>query len=120
MPWIVSAKHPLLTAACVNTQAEFDRTYRSLAHNPAMHDKNMLFISGINIDLSPTDQSHFPLTQFVPWAAYLHLADGTRQILEQEELLETLAGMSADNPNQICFDESIEIMSRVPKVRIQL
>ena len=76
--------------------------------------------SGINIDLSPTDQNHFPLTQFVPWAAYLHLADGTRQILEQDELLETLASMPADNPNQICFDESIEIMSRVPKVRIQL
>ncbi len=120
MPWIVGAKHPLLTAACVNTQAEFDRTYRSLAHNPAMQDKNMLFVSGINIDISPTDQSHFPLTQFVPWAAYLHLANGTRQILEQEELLETLAGMSGDNPDQIRFDESIETMSRVPKVQIQL
>ena len=120
MPWIVSAKHPLLTAACVNTQAEFDRTYRSLAHNPALREKNMLFVSGINIDLSPTEQDHFPLTQFVPWAAYLHLADGTRQILEQEELLETLASMPADNPDQIRFDESLESMSRVPKVQIQL
>ena len=120
MPWIVGAKHPLLTAACVNTQAEFDRTYRSLAHNPAMQNKNMLFVSGINIDLSPHDQSHFPLTQFVPWAAYLHLIDGTRRILEQDELLETLASMSVVNDNQIRFDESIEIMSRIPKVQIQL
>lgn len=120
MPWIVGAKHPLLTAACVNTQAEFDRTYRSLAHHPAMQNKNMLFVSGINIDLSPTDQSHFPLTQFVPWAAYLHLVDGTRRILEQDELLETLAGMSAVNDDQIRFDESIEVMRRIPKVQIAL
>ena len=120
MPWIVSAKHPLLTAACVNTQAEFDRTYRSLTHNPALHGKNMLFISGINIDISPEDPSHFPLTQFVPWAAYLHLADGTCQILEQDELLDTLASMPSDNPDQICFDESIEIMSQVPKAQIHI
>lgn len=118
MPWIVSSKYPLLTAACVNTQAEFDRTYRSLAHDPAMCDKNMLFISGVNIDISPVDQTHFPLTQFVPWAAYLHLADGTRQILEQDELLETLAGMPADNSDQIRFDESIETMAQVPKVQV--
>lgn len=120
MPWIVSAKHPLLTAACLNTQAEFDRTYRSLAHNPALHDKNMLFVSGVNLDISPVDQTHFPLTQFVPWAAYLHLTDGTRQILEQDELLETLAGMPVDNPSQIHFDESIEAMARAPKVRVRL
>lgn len=120
MPWIVSANHPLLTAACVNTQAEFDRTYRSLAHNPALQDKNMLFVSGLNIDISPVDQTHFPLTQFVPWAAYLHLTDGTRQILEQDELLETLASMPVDNPDQICFDESIETMVHAPKVRVRL
>lgn len=119
MPWIVAAKHPLLAAACVNTQAEFDRTYRSLAHNPAMRDKNMLFVSGLNIDISPTDYSRFPLTQFVPWAAYLHLADGTRQILEQDELLETLAGMPADNPDQICFDASIEAMANTARVHVQ-
>lgn len=120
MPWIITSKHPLLTAACVNTQAEFDRTYRSLAHNPALADKNMLFVSGINIDLSPTTQDHFPLTQFVPWAAYLHLANGTRRILEQDELLETLSSMSVSNEDQISFDASIEAMAAVPKVSIHL
>lgn len=120
MPWIITSKHPLLTAACVNTQAEFDRTYRSLAHNPALSDKNMLFVSGINIDLSPATQDHFPLTQFVPWAAYLHLANGTRRILEQDELLETLSSMSVSNEDQISFDASIEAMAAVPKVSIHL
>ncbi|MFO7543826.1 MAG: hypothetical protein R6W97_13595 [Thiobacillus sp.] len=120
MPWIVSSKHPLLTAACVNTQAEFDRTYRSLTHNPAMRGKNMLFLSGINIDISPTEHTRFPLTQFVPWAAYLHLADGTRKIMEQSELLETLSSMPTANPDQIRFDESIEIMNQAPKAPVQL
>lgn len=120
MPWVVSAKHPLLTAACVNTQAEFDRTYRSLTHNPAMRSKNMLFVSGINIDISPTEHTRFPLTQFVPWAAYLHLADGTRQVLEQNELLELLSSMPTVNPDQILFDESIEVMNQAPKAPVQL
>ena len=30
MPWILTSKSPLLTAAKVNTQVEFDRTYRSI------------------------------------------------------------------------------------------
>lgn len=120
MPWIVSAKHPLLAAACFNTQAEFDRTYRSLAHEPAMRGKNMLFVSGINIDISPTSNTGFPTTQFVPWAAYLQLADGSRRILEQKELLETLAGMSAENPNQILFDESLSAISATTTVRVEL
>lgn len=120
MPWIVSARHPMLTAVCFNTQAEFDRIYRSLAHNPALRGKNMLFVSGINIDISPDDQTHFPLTRFVPWAAYLHLADGTRQILEQAELMQTLGSMPADNPDQIRIDESVEMMSNTPKARVQM
>ncbi len=120
MPWIVTSRHPMLTAACVNTQAEFDRTYRSLAHNTALLDKNMLFVSGINIDISPTDSSLFPLTEFVPWAAYLHLADGTRQIMEQDELLETLSNMTDQNPDQISFDESIATIARTTRIPVRL
>lgn len=120
MPWIVYAKHPLLAAACINTQAEFDRTYRSLAQDPAMRDKNMLFVSGINIDISPTNGEDFALTHFVPWAAYLQLANGSRRILEQNELLATLSSMSAENPAQIHFNEAIMAMSDKDKVRIQL
>lgn len=120
MPWIVTSQHPMLTAACVNTQAEFDRTYRSLSQHAALKNKNMLFVSGINLDISPTDHTRFPLTQFVPWAAYLHLADGACQVLEQTELLETLAAMPSDNPGQIQFDASLEIMAKTPKIMIQI
>ena len=120
MPWIVSAKHPLLAAACFNSQAEFDRTYRSLAQESAMRGKNMLFVSGINIDISPTRDTHFPTTLFVPWAAYLQLADGTRKILEQNELAETLTGIPAENPNQILFDESLSAISNTQKVHVQI
>ncbi len=67
MPWIVTSKHPLLTAARANTQAEFDRTYRSLVQEPAMCDKNLLFVAGLNIDISPETSDDFPLTKFVLW-----------------------------------------------------
>lgn len=120
MPWIVSAKHPLLAAACFNTQAEFDRTYRSLAQDPAMRGKNMLFVSGVNIDISPSSKKRFPTTQFVPWAAYLQLSDGTRRILEQTELIETLAGMSSENPRQVQFDEAIKAIAEMPQAKVQL
>lgn len=120
MPWIVTSQHPMLTAACVNTQAEFDRTHRSLSQHAALKNKNMLFVSGINLDISPTDHTRFPLTQFVPWAAYLHLADGASQVLEQTELLETLAAMPSDNPGQIQFDASLETMAKTPKITVRI
>lgn len=119
MPWIVSAQHPLFTAACVNTQVEFDRTYRSLVHHPAMRDKNMLFVSGLNIDISPTDHTRFPLTKFVPWAAYLHLTDGTRKIMEQDELIGILKDLPDTNPGQIHLENSIDFMSNTPEMLVR-
>lgn len=120
MPWIVAAKHPLLVAACANTMAEFDRAYRSLAQEPAMHTKNLLFISGLNIDISPSVGEEFPLTKFVPWAAYLQRADGTTQIMEQEELFDVLCAQSRDNATQLNLEQSIEAMSRQREVDVRL
>jgi hypothetical protein len=73
MPSIVTARHPLLAAAMANTQIEFDRAYRSLVHSPHYHGKNLLFVSGLNIDISPGPEQPFPLTKFIPWAAYARL-----------------------------------------------
>ena len=82
--------HPALDAARYHTQLEFDRTYRSILHEPAYRGKNLLFVSGLNIDISPREGVPFPLTKFVPWAAYVRLRDGRSFLLEQDELTETL------------------------------
>ena len=120
MPWILTSKHPMLTAACANTLSEFDRTYRSLVQDSAMNGRNLLFVSGLNIDISPRQGEEFPLTKFVPWAAYLQHADGRREILEQEELVERLGAASTSNPAQIDLERSIETMASKREVEVRL
>lgn len=120
MPWILTARHPFLTAACANTQAEFDRTYRSLVQTPATRGKNLLFIAGLNIDISPIAGEDFPLTRFVPWAAYLQYADGRRELLEQEEVWQQLMAQPDDNPAQIDLERSIRAMAQQGQIEIRL
>ena len=120
MPWILTSKHPMLTAACANTLSEFDRTYRSLVQDSAMNGRNLLFVSGLNIDISPSQGEEFPLTKFVPWAAYLQHADGRREILEQEELVERLGAASTSNPAQIDLERSIKTMASKREVEVRL
>lgn len=120
MPWILTADHPLLTAACANSLAEFDRTYRSLVLSPAMRGKNVLFLSGVNIDISPSPGENFPRTKFAPWAAYLQRADGSRMLVEQDELIERLNAQSSDNPAKINLDTLIEAVMARPGVTVRL
>ncbi len=94
MPVLVTSSHPALDAARYHTQVEFDRTYRSIRREPAYRDKNLMFISGLNIDISPSGDLPFPLTKFVPWAAYVRLQDGRNFHLEQDELNNTLRQQS--------------------------
>ena len=120
MPWILTSPHPLLTAACANTLVEFDRTYRSLVQIPAMQRKNLLFVAGVNIDISSNQGEHFPLTKFVPWAAFLQREDGTREILEQDELLERLGMVSSTNPAQINLEQAIDTMSNKREICVRV
>ena len=120
MPWILTSAHPLLTAACANTMSEFDRTYRSLVQTPAMNGRNLLFVSGLNIDISPNHGEEFPLTKFVPWAAYLQRADGSREILEQDELVERLGAASSTNTGQIDLERAISTMAAKREIEIRL
>lgn len=120
MPWILTAKHPLLTAACANTLAEFERTYRSLLQSPAMRGKNLVFVGGLNIDISPHLGEDFPLTKFVPWAAFVQYADGRQEILEQDELFSQLSAMPKDNAAQIDLERSIAAMSAKQEVEVRL
>ena len=120
MPWILTSPYPLLTAACANTLAEFERTYRSLVVAPSMRGKNLLFLSGLNIDISPKESEGFPLTKFVPWAAFWQRADGNREIFEQDELLERLYTVSSSNPSQLDLERAIDAMASKPEVLVRL
>lgn len=120
MPWILTSKNPLLTAACANTLAEFERTYRSLLQSPAMLGKNLLFVSGLNIDISPSQGEDFPLTKFVPWAAFLQRADGSKEIFEQDDLYARLDSASDANPDQLDLERSIRMMANKGEVQVRI
>ena len=76
MPWIVTAHAPMLVAAQINTQVEFDRTFRTIAKTHQYQGKRLLFISCLNIDISPQEGQLSPLTKCIPWAAYIQDTDG--------------------------------------------
>jgi hypothetical protein len=117
MPMLMTSAYPPLDAARYTTQVEFDRTYRSILREPAYANKNVLFISGLNIDVSPRDGQPFPLIKFVPWAAYARLRDGRSFLLEQDELSATLRNQSPDNSDRLSFDGSIQAMADLDEVR---
>ncbi len=104
---LVTSPRPALDAARYHTQVEFDRTYRSIRGAPEYRGKNLLFVAGLNIDVSPPPGMPFPLTKFVPWAAYAQLRDGSTALLEQDALVEALRRQSPVNAEQMSFDAAI-------------
>ncbi|MDH3872227.1 MAG: hypothetical protein OEU44_08440 [Gammaproteobacteria bacterium] len=119
MPWIVTSHWPLLTAAQINTQVEFDRTLRTVAHSPNFRDKCVLYISGLNIDISPSSGESFPTTKFVPWAAFMRDRKGKQRIIEQTELVALLREQSKENPDQINLEDAIRDMAEAESVVIE-
>jgi len=85
-----------------------------------MRNKNLLFVAGLNIDISPADAQSCPRTKFVPWAAFLQRTDGTTEILEQDEVFARLNAQSDNNASQLNLDQSIETMSRQSEVEVRL
>lgn len=119
MPWIVTSREPALTAAKINTQVEFDRTYRTIVKEHGYQGKNLVFISGLNIDISPAAGQLFPLTKFVPWAAYIQKETGESHTLEQQELYDELIAQSTHNPHQIDLEQAIATMAEAREIRIE-
>ena len=119
MPQIVTAPSPVLMAAQINTQIEFDRTFRTIVKEHDYKGKKVLFISGLNIDISPQSEQIFPLTKFVPWAAYVQDRDGFYYTLEQQELVQVLSQQSTDNADQIDLEQAIQVMSKVDEVKLE-
>ena len=120
MPQIVTASIPALTAAMANTQIEFDRAYRTLIKEPGYRGKNLAFIAGINIDISPQKGQLFPLTKFVPWAAYIQTQDEKQFTLEQKEIVAALNAQSSENPDRIELSKAIQVMDSTPEIKVTL
>lgn len=99
MPWIVTSTEPMLSAAEVNVQVEFDKSYRSIVREIEYQGRNLIYIAGLNIDYSPKEGQLFSEMQFVPWAAYIQHADGSHRVLEQDELYGRLLSYSNKNPH---------------------
>jgi hypothetical protein len=118
MPQIVTSASPALTAAQINTQIEFDRTFRTIVKEQAYKSKKVLFVAGLHIDISPQKDQLFPLTKFVPWAAYAQDRDGFYYTLEQPELVQLLEQQSTDNPDQINLEDAIRMMAEADEVRV--
>ena len=118
MPNVVTSEWPALTAAQANTQVEFDRAFRTIIQEPAYRGKKILFISGLNVDISPREGQIFPLTKFIPWAAYVQDEHGNHQTWEQAELYEQLQAQTTSNPDQIDLETAIEMMEREKEIRL--
>lgn len=118
MPYIVTSKWPALKAAQVNTQVEFDSAFRSVVQEPEYQSRRLLFISGLNIDISPQQGQLFPLTKFIPWAAYYQTPDGKHETWEQAELYERLKSQSTNNPDQVDLEEAISTMGSVKEIKL--
>jgi hypothetical protein len=111
MPEILSSGDgPEFTGAVIIAQSEFNRAVHSVAAEPAYADKNLVLISGINVDISLTSQEDvtaFPTTMFLPWAAYVQTSDGERVVVEQEDLIQALMSSSVANEDEIDIEGSI-------------
>lgn len=119
MPNIVSSASPMLAAAQANTQAEFDRAYRAIKREPGYRDKTLVFISGINIDISPRPNYKYPMTLFVPWAAYVQPLNADAYTLEQEQLIDQLLAQSSNNPDEIDLENVIQKMGSSKELEIE-
>jgi len=118
MPYVVTSDWPALTAAQANTQVEFDRAFRTIVQEPAYKGKKVMFISGLNVDISPQQGQLFPLTKFIPWAAYVQDGRGNHETWDQAELFNRLRQQSTDNPDQVDLEKAIEIMERAEEIRL--
>ncbi|MCA9422297.1 MAG: hypothetical protein KC592_14835, partial [Nitrospira sp.] len=120
MSQIVTSQSPLLTAAQVNTQVEFDRTYRTLVKADGYSGKQVILISGLNIDISPREGQVFPLTKFIPWAAFVKEKNGKGHLFEQKELFNELLNQREDNPDEVDLEVAIQRMEDEEEIKMKI
>ncbi len=122
MPDIVSAKYPSLRAAKTTIQLEFARVVESIRRGDEYRGRNLLYISGLNIDI-PEYESFPPHNYFIPWAAHVQLQDCSSEKcmhpIEQEDLFAKLMAQDSLNPDQIDLKENIKRMLGAPRFDIR-
>lgn len=122
MPTIVTSPNPALRAAKINIQLEFVRTMNSIRRGGEYAGKNLLYIAGLNIDISE-HKDHPATTYFVPWAAHIQLKDGTpaeyAHPVEQDHLHELLMAQDSTNAEQADLKEQISRMLAAPRFDIR-
>lgn len=122
MPRIVTSPSPLLEAAKINVQLEFARAVESIRRGKEYAGKNLLYIAGLNIDISEYEE--YPATTyFVPWAAHIQAKDDTiadfRYPLEQQGLYDLLMKQSNINPDETNLKDEIDRMLKAPRFDIR-
>jgi hypothetical protein len=122
MPKIVTSRNPSLRAAKINIQLEFARAVESIRRGDEYKGRNLLYVAGLNIDISEYDEFP-PTTYFVPWTAHVQLKDGTPEQyihpMEQGALFEKLMDQSTENPDQKNLKEEIGRMLEAPRFDIR-
>lgn len=122
MPDIVSAKHPALRAAKTNVQLEFARVVESIRRSDDYKGKNLLYVAGLNIDISETENAPV-MNYFVPWAAHVQLKGGAQEEythpIEQQDLYSKLMEQSPENPDQTDLKEDIRRILKAPRLNIR-
>ena len=122
MPRIVTSRNPLLRAAKINIQNEFARAVESIRRGREYDGKNLLYIAGLNIDIS--EHSDYPATTyFVPWAAHIQVKKKNltdfRYPVEQKALFDLLMEQSARNPDETDLKKEIARMLKAPRFDIR-
>lgn len=117
MPRIVTSRNPLLRAAKINIQNEFARGVESIRRGKEYAGKNLLYIAGLNIDIS--EHKKYPATTyFVPWAAHIQLRENLdadfQYPLEQQALFNLLMSQNILNPDETNLKEEIARMLKAP------
>jgi hypothetical protein len=109
----------MLLAAQINTQVEFERVFHTIAREPAYRDKNVLLVTGLNIDISSLEGGTPAISKFVPWATYYKAGDGTHFALDQKALFEALEQQSTENPHQVNLEQSLEVSYGTNPINIE-
>jgi hypothetical protein len=122
MPRIVTSRNPLLRAAKINIQNEFARTVESIRRGKEYNGKNLLYIAGLNIDIS--EYKDYPATTyFVPWAAHIQLKEKPmtdfQYPVEQKALFDMLMKQSIVNPDETDLKKEITRMLKAPRFDIR-
>jgi hypothetical protein len=122
MPTIVTSRNPSLRAAKINIQLEFARTVESIRRGAEYAGKNLLYIAGLNIDIS--GHKDYPATTyFVPWAAHIQLKDRApaeyAHPLEQDRLFALIMEQNSVNKEQADLKEQINRMLAAPRFDIR-